>query len=294
MLNSEDYRSFKRNGFLVLEDALSEPNVTKCRKLLWNALPISPDTVGDAMSRYQLINGDELETVEPFERIHNTVFQLADTLVGDDVLEPPQQPFSVPDDMTLPMNLPDGANLANTHLRSNNHAHVDGFGEPFKDPETDETYLYYTINAVVYFNDVVPGGGGFTVYPGSHYIASKYFETHSLPSPGWTGYLPAIDDSGGWKYSRQLGQQLRDLEVTGPAGTVILYHNKLLHKAGFNQRDRVRMAGITRFTHHLGDKIAEAAATDCWKHWPAMKDINIDLEDSPIMKRYLNQPSDSV
>jgi hypothetical protein len=288
MLTSADYRSFKRNGFLVLEDALSESDVTKCRKLLWNALSFSPDTIGDAPSRYQLIDEEELDKVNPFEQIHNSVFQLADQLVGDNVLATPQPPFSIPDDMTLPMNLPDGANLANTHLRSNNHAHIDGFGERFKDPETDETYVYNTINAVVYFNDVVPGGGGFTVYPGSHYIASEYFETHSLPSPGWTGYLPAIDDSGGWKYNQQLGYQLRDLEVTGPAGTVVLYHNKLLHKAGFNQRNRVRMAGIMRFTHHLGDEIAEAAATDCWKYWPAMKDIEIDIEESPIMTRCLN------
>lgn len=288
MLNSIDYRSFKRNGFLVLENALSEPDVTKCRELLWNALSFSPDTVGDAASRYQLIDEDNLDEIKPFEQIHNTVFQLANQLVGDNVLETPQPPFSIPDDMTLPMNLPDGANLANTHLRSNNHAHIDGFGERFKDPETDETYIYNTINATVYFNDVVPGGGGFTVYPGSHYIASEYFETHSLPSPGWTGYLPAIDDTGGWKYNQQLGHQLRDLEITGPAGTVILYHNKLLHKAGFNQRDRVRMAGIIRFTHHLGDEIAEAAATDCWKYWPAMKDVDIDLKDSPIITRCLD------
>lgn len=282
MFNTEQRRFFKRNGYLVLEEELSSETVGRAREALWEALNVNPESVQDAETRYTLVNESDISDLEPFQQIHDVVFGYANELVGGDVLKDPKETFGIPEDMTLPINLPDGTRLSETHLRSNNNAHVDGFGEPFKDPETYETYIYYTINAAIYFNDVIPGGGGFTVYPGSHHIAATYFEEHSLPSPGWTGYLPAIDDRGGWDYNRRLGHQLRDVEIVGPPGTVILYHNKLLHKAGFNQRDRARMAGITRYTHEQGDEIAQDAATNLWRYWPGMQEIELDLESNPI------------
>lgn len=281
MFSEAQRRSFKRDGYLCLQEELDDHYIAEARKRLWDALPFSHHTIGTTDAQYLLVEEDQLSDLTPFRRLCDQIYEYADALVGG-VLDNPQDSFSIPDDMTLPMNLPDGTRLDKTHQRANNHAHIDGFGDHFRDPETDETYVYNTVNAVVYFNQVVPGGGGFVVYPGSHHVVADYFETHSLESPGWTGYLPAINDDGGWHYSRQLGTQIRDLELTGGPGTLILYHNKLLHKAGFNQREQVRMAGITRYTHQRGSEIAREAGTDLWRFWPAMDDISVDLNSDPV------------
>ena len=130
------------------------------------------------------------------------------------------------------------------------------------------------VGAVLYFDDVPDRGGGFTVWPSSHWIAAEYFSEHALNTPGLGGSLPALDDNGGWDRHHNLDDQFRSRELNYPAGTLILWHNKIYHTSGVNQSDAIRMAGISRFSRDDQGDIFEDAADKPLKYWEGVPDID--------------------
>ena len=88
----------------------------------------------------------------------------------------------------------------------------------------------FQVGAVLYLDEVLPGGGGFHVWPGSYLaIALAYHSFHADdPAPDCGSILHRIQ------------QETVPVEVTGPAGTLILWHQRLVHAAGLNRSRRVR------------------------------------------------------
>lgn len=295
MIDEQHKRDFKRQGYVQLDAGIDESVIEDAREIVWEALPISRNSsledLGEQDYEYLGLDG-ELSDLEPFTEIRNSIFGMAEEFVGKDRLEKPTGEVEMPKELQIVINYPKNIRFSDLHLRDMGYGprgtettaggHLDGYGVNFKSPEKKMTFNYSTIGVGVYLDDVQIGGGGLTVFPGSHYIAEKYFENHSLESPGWMGQLPAIDDDGGWNYDKPLYRQLRSKEISGSAGTVIFWHMRLLHCAAPNQRSNPRLATFSRFTRKEGEEIQENAATNLWKYWDGMEDIEANIDETKI------------
>jgi len=299
-LTEEHKRRFKRDGFLVIRDAFDEDPITRARDALWEAMPEDRDDPASWAKRDGdhdeiLHRGSESDTasrfddIEPFEELFRDVYDYAEPLVGEGVLAAPderpaeyclhgghlmasreegdpavdhdgaigpilQYPRNLPDPLEEPFDYRDGR-------------HVDGGTGPYA-VGTDVEYLPFTIACAVYFDEVVPRGGGFTVWPGSHRIVPQYFQEH-----------PRRD------YQEADHDVLEELhpcpahEITGEPGTLVLWHHNIMHGAAPNFSDRVRMAGFQRIAREDIAEIGQDGLADTWLQYPAMADVEPTTHD---------------
>lgn len=287
-------REFKRTGFLVFEDALDADLIAAARRRLREAMPEDPDDPAALFARDgdhdEIFNrtsgsstGERLADVTPFEKLFRAVYPYAEQLVGEGVLAAPderpaeyclhgghllasreegepvvehegaigpilQYPDDVRDDLAAPFD-------------PRRAWHVDGGTGPYA-VGADVEYLPFTIGIAVYFDRVEPRGGGFTVWPGSHRRTERYFADHS-----YGDYVDADEDV---LAGLEPGP---GLEVTGGPGTLVLWHHNLIHGAGPNHGERVRMAGFQRIARRDIGEIGQSALGDIWRQYPAIRDL---------------------
>lgn len=294
LLTAEQKRRFKRDGFLVIQDAFDETLVADAREAIWEAIPEDDDDPESWFARdgdhdeilhrgSSSQSGANLPTVEPFEELFRDVYPFAEELVGGGVLAAPEERpaeyclhgghlmasredggplidhdgaigpiIQYPSDLRDPLDEPYDYTVGR---------HVDGGTGPYATEDDDVEYLPFTIACAVYFDEVVPRGGGFTVWPGSHRKTSAYFEDHS--------YGDYIADSGVLE-DLELGPAT---EITGSPGTLVLWHHNIAHGAAPNHTDRVRMAGFQRIARSdIGD-VGQAGLADPWLQYPAIRDL---------------------
>lgn len=292
-LTSAEKRRFKRDGFLVIDEGIDPGLCATARDVLWDAVPEDRDDPESWFER----DGDHDEIlhrnsssesasrftdVAPFERIFRQVYEYAEELVGEGELAPPderptehclhgghlmasrvdggavvdhdgavgpilQYPSDVRDDATEPFDYRDGW-------------HVDGATGPYGTND-EVSYLPFTIACAVYFDEVVPRGGGFTVWPGSHWITEEYFETRSYED--YIADQDALDDL----------EPGPAFEITGGPGTLVLWHHNIVHGAAPNRSERIRMAGFQRMAHRDVADVGQSALSDVWKMYPALRDV---------------------
>ena len=263
MLSDQQRRQFVRDGYLVIEDGIDRELVDAAFEQIVDAVP--EDVDDPEQLRGVGFRSPDVDAADEFAAINDQLYAYGRALVGEKLQEPGPSPM-------LKLEYPKELRLS-THLDRRPHTgHLDGFGPGFK--QTGQ-YTGFGIAGNVYFDDVPERGGGFTVWPGSHWVAADYFSEYALNTPGQGGQLPAIDDDGGWDRSRSMSDQLRSRELNAPAGTVTLWHNKLTHTAGVNQSDRIRMAGITRMRRTDHDEILEDAADKPFKYWDGVADLDV-------------------
>jgi hypothetical protein len=292
-LSAARRREFERTGFLVFEDAFEEALVTEARERLREAMPEDPADPASLRARDgdhdEILNrtsgsetGERLGDVTPFEELFRAVYPYAEELVGEGVLAAPDERpaeyclhgghllasredgdpvvehegalgpiLQYPDDVG---DTPDAA------FDPRRAWHVDGGTGPYA-VGADVDYLPFALGVAVYFDRVEPRGGGFTVWPGSHRLTERYFADHSYGD--YVGadrnVLAALDPGPGF-------------EITGGPGTLVLWHHNLIHGAGPNHGERVRMAGFQRIAHRNADEIGQSALGDIWRQYPAIRD----------------------
>lgn len=116
---------------------------------------------------------------------------------------------------------------------------------------------------LTYLDDVEPGGGGLSVWPGSHVDLWHAFDSkleHAARSDlaariaRWSSYEP--------------------VELPGRAGDVVLTHHRLLHSPSRNSRRRIRFAFLCDYTplDHL-ERCREAPGADPWADWPGLRSL---------------------
>jgi len=300
LLSEREKLNFKRNGFLVIRDAFDRDLVDEAREVLWDAIPEDPDDPESWFARDgdhdEILHrgsstqaGGNLSTVEPFEELFRDVYPYAEELVGEDVLAAPdEQPAeyclhgghlmasredggSVVDHdgavgpiLQYPSDIRDDA-----HAEFDSHEkwHVDGGTGPYV-TDDDVDYLPFTIAAAVYFDDVEPRGGGFTVWPRSHRRIPEFFSEHD-----YADYIAADEDP------------LEDLdldpgiEITGGPGTLVLWHHGIVHGASPNHSERIRMAGFQRIARKDIAELGEDGLSDPWLHYDAIRDLDPAVHD---------------
>jgi len=156
---------------------------------------------------------------------------------------------------TLPQSKPLGADYPS--------AHSDG-----------ACYGRRRLQVSAYIDDLPPNSGGFTVWPGSHtriwteqWKAFKEGEKH-------TDKHLEVRKAGGRKdpVIGQIKADTQPVDCYGPAGTVVLWHTKILHIAGQNCSDDViRQAtiyGFLKTPEALPDPLViDNAGGDIWRDW---------------------------
>jgi Phytanoyl-CoA dioxygenase (PhyH) len=115
----------------------------------------------------------------------------------------------------------------------------------------------FQVGVVLYLSDALPVGGGFTVWPGSHHEIARHHRTLG-GEDRWPTYEAAL---------KEVERSTQPVEVTGPAGTVVLWHQRLVHTAGINTRRAVRHATLCDFKNDTFLSAAESPASDLWSTW---------------------------
>ena len=257
-----------RNGFVVIEDIIDAADIEAARTSFWEGFPLDPDdyeALLDAPDRYE--NAWEyIVDPDPFAAINEQLFPYAEELAGEGTLNDPGEGIQVTP------RFPNGEQRESDPNAPLHRArgHVDGYG-----PSFDRNYEvgHFTVAAAVYLDRVEPRGGGFTVWPGSHWWAADYYEKYHLESLVNNASLPAFVD-GEWKRGEYLAHQTDPLEIHGNAGTVVFWHQNLLHAGGINNGRWTRLAAIKRFSRPDSEEIKREAFANPWKYWDAMDDVS--------------------
>lgn len=150
-----------------------------------------------------------------------------------------------------------------SHLPDYKSAHSDG-----------ACYGRFRLQMSAYIDDVPPNCGGFTVWPGSHErIWTEQWKAFKAGEKHTDKHLP-VRKAGGYT-DPVIGEIKADTEPVdchGPAGTVILWHTKILHVAGQNASDDViRQATIYGFLKTAesvpDDLVMDNGQGDIWRDW---------------------------
>ena len=115
----------------------------------------------------------------------------------------------------------------------------------------------FQVGVVLYLSDVRPQGGGFTVWPGSHHVMAKHQGTL-----GGDDRLETFDAA-----LAAVEASISPVEINGPIGTLVLWHQRLVHTAGENTQPTVRHATLCDFKNHAFLAAAGREADDLWQTW---------------------------
>ena len=129
-----------------------------------------------------------------------------------------------------------------------------------------------------YIDDLPPASGGFTVWPGSHTkIWENQWKAFHAHGTTHTGEREKMRAAGGYEYLpdplfEQIKADTEPVDSYGPAGTVVLWHTKILHIPGQNtSSDVIRQAtiyGYLKTVDSVSDAMAmDNAGGDIWRDW---------------------------
>lgn len=124
--------------------------------------------------------------------------------------------------------------------------------------------------ALCYLEDVVPGGGGLHVWPGSHrelYPALGSKLEHIA--------TPAYEAA----FVRWAGRQ--PLEVPGRQGDIVIIHHRLLHAPSLNRSPNMRYGFLCDYLRDDYKRLCAEAPGALWEDWPAMAALPPGLRDGP-------------
>lgn len=268
MFTDSERREFKELGFIVKHDALDEDIVREVREGVEHVMPEDREAYQRLQSQPEKLDErlQEVPSFEPFLELNKQVHEYAEALMGEGQLREPQGGTQ------LALRYPTGNNSHNPDAEQPRdlHGHIDGYHSGY---EFGDNIEYASMFGVAYLDRVRPQGGGFTVWPGSHWNIAEYFSEHSLESG--RGGIPGFDEDGEWDYDTKRHEQFDPFEITGDAGTLILAHYKIEHTGGINLSTDVRKAAIQRFRRKNAQEQVRDAAENIWKYWPAMQDVSV-------------------
>ena len=240
-LSTEDKSFFKKNGYLVKHNQLTPAQIKQAQDALWsgiNAKRDQPTTWVNAGPRSP-VNGNH-------PAIKATLF---DTPVAAMMRELVGPQLNVSNGPGPALTYPNGR----TDWSLPERGHLDGYYTP-TNGVAEGTVGCTNINIVIYVEDILDRGGGFTLWPGSHLKAAEYFKNHSqLSLQGGIG--DTVMDLG------------EGLQIVGQAGTVCLWHGQLFHSGSQNCQKNIRMALIGRYARKDINDILFETPDDPWAYW---------------------------
>jgi hypothetical protein len=237
---------FKTNGYVVKPNVLRPELIENAKDVLWDHIDADredPQSWIDAGPRGNLPCSDHPAIKATV--LDTPLYDMAEEIVGKDQLRPPGGPL-------CKMNYPTGHKNWQPP-----RGHLDGY-------TVDHVAGTFTIGVTINISDILPQGGGFTAWAGSHLKVAEHFKKHSLLT--------------GWDVNRGKVDNLTDLpgryEHAAPAASVVFWHHYMLHTASMNCQDTIRMAFVTRFSFKNLNEIMFDLPNDLWGQWDGLRDIN--------------------
>ena len=115
----------------------------------------------------------------------------------------------------------------------------------------------FHLGVVGYIDHVLPGGGGFTVWPGSH--RKFYYDFHSQYKNEQTE-----------QYDKdcEFFNQQPYVECHGGPGDIVFWHHRIGHAAGHNHSKQIRQAVLYDFRKKdIEQTMEEPPCEDMWRDW---------------------------
>lgn len=261
MLTIDERERFRRNGFVVLRDALDEDLIREGRTAIEDDDSMGPGNQNEP-------------TTEPFRTINERLFEYAADLIGAENLARPGTPEFGTDDgeeTRIGLHFPDDDLPAiedpdvQRQVRRDLPIHVDN--------QTNEHGGLYGLGAAIYFDDVGPRDAGFTVWPASHRMVAGHCELSTTDGDPPLKQARIRADSE-FEDLSDLFDLFEPFEITGDAGTVTLWHGSLIHSAGMQlSPGSLRMAGFSRFYFRPDavDSLDDAFANP-FRYWEGVDD----------------------
>ena len=145
-----------------------------------------------------------------------------------------------------------------------------------KAPEPDGIHADahpFHLGMVALLEDVEPEGGAFKVWPGSHRrLYPTFYRQYDTPRVLAYDHLPG--DEGllhSPEYHAEI-ERIRDdtppVDCWGERGDVVLWHHRLAHATGANNRDRMRIALLADYIRtDLDVTRKDPPQPDMWRDW---------------------------
>ena len=259
-LTDEDIRFFAREGYLLKRKVLDPGLMSRARERMWNNLPPPlergkpeswigpfPEVVDDKDShRHQFMwkyrePGREDWMVRMLAT-DTSVKGMAEQLLGKVVLVEQNKIRGIycvlPEGEAPPRRL---------------DCHVDA--HPFH------------LGVVGYIDDVSEGGGGFTVWPGSHRVFYSDFPKRYI-----------FEKTSSYVAHRVEVSRESPIECYGQAGDIVFWHHRIGHSVGSNRTSRIRQAVLCDYKRSDLDENA-TPGDNMWIDWPG---VHASMTSAPI------------
>lgn len=255
-LSAAQLAQFARDGVLMLRGALDPELCRVARDRLWSCAPPqgrvlrdSPETwVGPWREEEEeyMVTGSRLESAKGkavragfdwqvrhvakeellMDLVPHRMMPVAEQLLGPGTVAEPTGTRGFYCYLPRPASISRESDAAN--------AHVDGWVNRVR------------VEAIGYFDDVPPGGGGFQCWPGTHLMCNDLTVTEPPQgvAAGPTGNLRP----GARAVIDELARTHHKMDCHGKAGDVVLWHAKLVHCAGQNWSEQIRCAVLCNYS----------------------------------------------
>ena len=244
-LSPEDIAFFKREGYLVKREVLDPGLMARATDRMWEAAPAgidrnAPETWVGAFPEQR----GAWKFREPAEEDWMVRLLLADPSV-----------------LHMAEQLLGAGNLAQTE-------HIRGIYATFPEGDIPETPTHghvdrhpFHLGVVGYLDHVGPGGGGFTVWPESHLTFYYDFRSHVKFEP------TERHEQNVSAFRKRPG-----VACCGGPGDIVFWHHRIMHTAGHNRSNRVRLAVLGDFKRRdLDETMEEPPDQNMWKYWDGVK-----------------------
>lgn len=197
------------------------------------------------------------------------------THVGHNMGWPPEGAFKTEETLTLPKTGPIWLNGQGTRGLYCTLPNSPSPGPDYQGAHSDGAcYGRWRLQMAAYTDDVPPNSGGFTVWPGSHTRVWEAQWQAFLEGEKHTDKHLPVRISGGYTdpVIGQIKTDTQPVDCHGPAGTVVLWHTKILHIPGQNiSQDIIRQAtiyGYLKTPTALPDELViDNTDGDIWRDW---------------------------
>lgn len=265
LLDAAEMAHFKRQGYVVKRQILDPALMSRAREAMSRhfAAQQASDKWEEWMGFRSSVPVDDKPWLVEMLPKNPSVYGIVEQLLGKGMVAPVGNRVR-----GLNCNLPLGAGAPHPEATATSAG-----GQGVRIDQLHADAHAFNLGVVAYFDDVVKGGGGFTVAPQSH---RRLWNTFELAYD--TLQRAASEFATEGQHHSQAYHQVREamhrelsggVEITGAAGTVIFWHHRLLHGAGTNRGVRIRAACLHDFHRTDLQQCRERvpSATDMWRDW---------------------------
>jgi hypothetical protein len=241
MLSDEDLDNFVRDGFCVFDIHVAPELIEQAKALVWDFCP--PSFASDDPATWSGVVEDSCQRQSMERRVGRLKFRecsrafrsvRALTIWNDDIREQVKSLIT-----------PEASQKEAQRFMPIFRGLYPIFSQPADKCRIKahcDTH-FFQVGSVMYLNEVGTEDGAFVVWPGSHWLIAPFAPTltHHHKPEGFDALCHEVERS------------ITPVQVTGRAGTVILWHHRLLHGAGLNISGGVRHAVLCDFKNGLAD-----------------------------------------